>query len=156
MAEYSFRFCQISIHAPTQGATQKTNATNTTKLFQSTLPRKERPRLYENPWAGFKFQSTLPRKERQAINYGCQFIALFQSTLPRKERPIGLAISSPLLKFQSTLPRKERLPRRLKLTYLKGISIHAPTQGATIPKHRTTTNDRISIHAPTQGATDRL
>ena len=57
---------KISIHAPAKGATLMRILTITRSiLFQSTLPRRERPdgyNLYNFP---FLFQSTLPRRERQ-------------------------------------------------------------------------------------------
>ena len=82
-----------------------------------------------------------------------------------------------LSKFQSTLPRGERLrsgtrcricydfnPRshegsdygRIKKKPYGGISIHAPTRGATRSKTTILTSKKISIHAPTRGATPLL
>ena len=58
--------------------------------------------------------------------------------------------------FQSTLPRGERHIIHQHLNYIKEISIHAPTRGATIVG---TVHDSIlgiSIHAPTRGATQIL
>ena len=77
----------ISIHAPARGAT-KTGCTVCGKqIFQSTLPRGERPGL------------TLYGKSTQ----------IFQSTLPRGERPHLIAFDLTKVLFQSTLPRGERL-----------------------------------------------
>ena len=80
-------FFIISIHAPAKGATQIAELGTTKTLFQSTLPRRERPdavhrrasKQYFNPrsregsdWDAYVFselplvfQSTLPRRERQ-------------------------------------------------------------------------------------------
>ncbi len=80
-----------------------------------------------------------------------------------------------LLLFQSTLLHKERQEQLRSLTNATGISIHAPTQGATKlvktgtaaaadfnPRSYTRSDinadllvesSKISIHAPTQGAT---
>ena len=41
------------------------------QLFQSTLPREERPILYQSINRHLKFQSTLPREERQNARIGC-------------------------------------------------------------------------------------
>ena len=78
---------QVSIHAPTKGATEGFHTALLTFQFQSTLPRRERPDPY---------------KCRRIIQG-------FQSTLPRRERLIALMMSVASL----------------------GVSIHAPTKGAT-------------------------
>ena len=56
-------------------------------------------------------------------------------------------------KFQSTLPRRERPDIRINFVNANGISIHAPTKGATIIFPTWSLITRISIHAPTKGAT---
>ena len=58
---------------------------------------------------GVKFQSTLPRRERQLNQNTTDVADLFQSTLPRRERHCGASSA----------------------TGYKGVSIHAPTKGAT-------------------------
>ena len=57
------------------------------------------------------------------------------------------------IEFQSTLPRGERrfLCRGKRLD--NGISIHAPTRGATEVREIVEETVKISIHAPTRGAT---
>ena len=76
------------------------------------------------------FQSTLPREERPRFDAVCQVSASFQSTLPREERQ-----SSPRLSCQSYYfnPRShERSDVSLVVTSIESaISIHAPTRGAT-------------------------
>ena len=77
------------------------------------------------------FQSTLPRGERRVtarISWTC---GEFQSTLPRGERHGGRERCTGNARFQSTLPRGERLAK-LGNVILGGISIHAPTRGATL------------------------
>ena len=147
-------YADISIHAPTRGATQ-VGRTNSWKMFISIhAPTRGATKLYRLAW--------------------CQFV-VFQSTLPREERQcIPLLMASPFV-FQSTLPREER-PIKVTLVYTFKISIHAPTRGATRfiwyrfkiyinfnPRshERSDQFDRklkqqaqkISIHAPTRGAT---
>ena len=56
---------------------------------------------------------------------------IFQSTLPREERLIVCSCDSKPYGFQSTLPREERLADGRKRSVRYGISIHAPTRGAT-------------------------
>ena len=148
-----FRSVTISIHAPTRGATSPSMAVvpifdfnprshersdSVTLLgfwwlniFQSTLPREERPGEAVNFVTSSTFQSTLPREERlifiilamttgkisihaptrgatQAVfSVHCP-MSLFQSTLPREERHFRKAPLAMVRLFQSTLPREER------------------------------------------------
>ena len=99
---------KISIHAPTRGATKPDCKLVATVLFQSTLPRGERP-----------------VHALQALSS-----SLFQSTLPRGERRISLVHKGKVARFQSTLPRGERRFRSA-ISCCAVISIHAPTRGAT-------------------------
>ena len=131
-------FFIISIHAPAKGATQIAELGTTKTLFQSTLPRRERPdavhrrasKQYFNPRSREgsdairmhktnhpnTFQSTLPRRERLLRRDAVAASRIFQSTLPRRERHSGLSFrSSSLYIFQSTLPRRERLDEFDKL-----------------------------------------
>ena len=123
------------------------------KLFQSTLPRRERHNLY--------------RHKRGLTNFNPH--SHEGSDTPRYLR------CTCSFRFQSTLPRRERhIHSVLLLTYYM-ISIHTPTKGATLSipvkkweefdfnphSHegsdiRTCCNvcrSWISIHTPTKGAT---
>ena len=149
------------------------------------------------PFTTRLFQSTLPRRERRLILVVVSIRSQFQSTLPRRERPSRLATSCLCTKFQSTLPRRERRaallfpfgfpgfnPRSHEGSDEKcadarpdpGVSIHAPTKGATVTpfssaiflafqstlprRERLRHNcqclqsESVSIHAPTKGATN--
>ena len=55
----------ISIHAPTRGATCSVDLSVVSAVFQSTLPRGERQDKYFQLIEPKKFQSTLPRGERR-------------------------------------------------------------------------------------------
>ena len=168
------------------------------KLFQSTLPRRERPLWRSLTPCARKFQSTLPRRERHMCGWLEANPKRFQSTLPRRERPYPQSAcrnTHPYFnprshegsdhayrqqdarknQFQSTLPRRERRLVVCDPTAGSGISIHAPTKGATKTlAHRRdgeedfnprshegsdlvliacTNKGCISIHAPTKGAT---
>ena len=57
----------ISIHAPTRGATSIRQLMAIKLLFQSTLPREERRCCKELTIHFFGFQSTLPREERHCL-----------------------------------------------------------------------------------------
>ena len=121
------------------------------------------------------FQSTLPREERPTSGSCGALVRVFQSTLPREERPFSCINSIINVLFQSTLPREERHPVAC-LNLIIIISIHAPTRGATDlglstiqpflyfnPRSHERSDDSlrsntfssiiISIHAPTRGAT---
>ena len=84
----------------------------------------------------------------------CHLINIrFQSTLPQEERHWENGTIVIVEKFQSTLPQEERrLPAGLS-SAPSGISIHAPTRGATDEEAEGDAEEAISIHAPTRGAT---
>ena len=144
----------ISIHAPTRGATAGlVSLFQGSLIFQSTLPRGERrqPGFYPPLPVDFNPRSHAGSDARR-------FVFVFW---PRR--------------FQSTLPRGERLCRAGGRRGRDGISIHAPTRGATLtvyidalylifqstlprgerPQYPSSspTGAMISIHAPTRGAT---
>jgi len=130
---FIFTIC-VSIHAPTQGATYVTVISNAgTHSFnprahagRDPWPRRcscdllcFNPRAHAGRDPGYeghrgqlhKFQSTRPRRARRSPRKAKQFYPMFQSTRPRRARQcFGLAF----------------FPCR-------GVSIHAPTQGATSP-----------------------
>ena len=127
-----FKSYIISIHAPTRGATMTSDETGMVAIFQSTLPREERPvRRYSLPLISVNFN---PRSHERSDNIQNLTFALtkrFQSTLPREERlsfPCNISFH---LIFQSTLPREERPQHYLIFKPYARISIHAPTRGAT-------------------------
>ena len=125
------------------------------RLFQSTLPREERPVAItptsskrrisiHAPTRGAtssqtnssltftEFQSTLPREERQT--YGdtvVDTIGSFQSTLPREERLNATKCSRHCCNFNPrSHERSDRVGRDAR-SFIFLISIHAPTRGAT-------------------------
>ena len=104
-------------------------------IFQSTLPREERPvRRYSLPLISVNFN---PRSHERSDNIQNLTFALtkrFQSTLPREERRcMRVRIAAPLCNFN---PRShERSDETYKTLYISDlISIHAPTRGATLLK----------------------
>ena len=124
-------YADISVHAPTRGATSNSLSFSIFSVFQSTLPREERLLGLNFKEANSIFQSTLPREKRLLQQYLSHFQLLFQSTLPREKRRNYATTGDIPTKFQSTLPREERH----NTTGWQGtgeiISIHAPTRGAT-------------------------
>ena len=187
----------VSIHAPTQGATPQGLCPSKICLFQSTHPRRVRrpvaggsadagcfnPRTHAGcdiflmTKAAFTgvFQSTHPRRVRHQSALERSEKAKFQSTHPRRVRPMYRQSRIAAFRFQSTHPRRVRPPAPVRDVSLSIVSIHAPTQGATINRQKSvadrvfqSTHPRrvrllrpsrvakmavVSIHAPTQGAT---
>ena len=145
-------------------------------LFQSTLPRGERPK---RRWHGremplisihapargatlYSLRSTIcslisihaPARGATLFTVGADgSFSSFQSTLPRGERRQGNLFCLRLFLFQSTLPRGERHKGKYTLKVPYDISIHAPARGATIINPCDYYNQTISIHAPARGAT---
>ncbi len=169
---------QISIHAPMKGATSSTITLSPPGMeFQSTLPRRERHHRRPRQATNYLFQSTLPRRERpppwfdspknvkisiHAPTKGAtdkRFHSsrhkAFQSTLPRRERPFKRCAPTGSTYFN---PRSHEGSDSLKYHILNcmGISIHAPTKGATYRMLSPVSHIGISIHAPTKGATSFL
>ena len=104
----------ISIHAPTKGATVPIAYHFLfIYVFQSTLPRRERPISAIFEMSFDSFQSTLPREERRLMMRYKSSGVVFQSTLPREERQSNDRLIHRALQFQSTLPREERLLSQL-------------------------------------------
>ena len=127
------RLLDISIHAPTRGATGRY-----IRLCYNLL--------YFNPRShkGSDINSDCDRAYQQA----------FQSTLPQGERPlVSFLSSSANTNFN---PRSHKGSDFLFVVVFVSpyvISIHAPTRGATLIARVTDPSTTISIHAPTRGAT---
>ena len=146
-------------------------------IFQSTLPRRERRVSTGVQSRETQFQSTLPRRERQfQTQIGkckCHFNPRsregsdYDSTREKIyfidisiHAPAKGATTFPLrwecryTRFQSTLPRRERPMRsgrcHLLLTYFNPRSREGSDDD---PKAPTTMQQAISIHAPAKGAT---
>ena len=120
----------ISIHAPARGATPSCCGSASSRVFQSTLPRGERPvppPLLPRPdnfnprsreGSDFASLSVIfppinfnPRSREGSDINGFQpfcVVGIFQSTLPRGERRLTPGAIFLLFLFQSTLPRGER------------------------------------------------
>ncbi len=171
--------CEISIHAPTRGATKLIDElTNPKLVFQSTLPRGERhlqmPALLEAT------PISIHAPTRGATSESGRNPLLSANFNPRSHEGSDHNHKwFPKHKhgFQSTLPRGERLMQMRILVSKGAISIHAPTRGATLtaleiylftsfqstlPRGERQNKLgllveflKISIHAPTRGATIR-
>ena len=100
--------------------------------FQSTLPHGERPGTERTRAARLCFN---PRSHMGSDC--CTILQYYQSQ-----------------RFQSTLPHGERPLATDEALASGGVSIHAPTWGATPQRPRKKPPRRVSIHAPTWGATN--
>jgi len=112
-ATYSQFICRlvtaVSIHAPTWGATDTPRDNDNYSMFQSTHPRGVRPLAYRHTYRTIAFQSTHPRGVRLNIWFKIFKIRRFQSTHPRGVRRVGGDCKCNVLMFQSTHPRGVRL-----------------------------------------------
>ena len=121
----------VSIHAPTRGATAR--------FVEVALL--------------FEFQSTHPHGVRRFSVYCLQLRGVFQSTHPH-----GVRRSAPGRRQSSRgfNPRTHTgcdMGQSEMVGFLLGVSIHAPTRGATRAPSRSAWASCVSIHAPTRGAT---
>ena len=80
-------------------------------------------------------------------------ITAFQSTHPRGVRRVCSPRARNAPGFQSTHPRGVRLRQLYHVACTIGVSIHAPTWGATLGYLPMYGRFPVSIHAPTWGAT---
>ena len=123
---------EISIRAPARGATGLPCTYSACIIFQSALPRGERPGLL-SPVAPVQlpFQSALPRGERLSIFRSLRIF--FQISI---RAPARGATMDALQTLYNTL-----------------ISIRAPARGATYGFGKDRLTRVISIRAPARGAT---
>ena len=145
---------QISIHAPAKGATRPMPQRTAARLFQSTLPRRERrcrtacnsgncryfnPRSREGSDGGAS--ADVPRASSISIH------------APAKGATVKRQINTAEIRISIHAPAKGATTRRAECYAAASISIHAPVKGATYPRHAGAYLPRISIHAPVKGAT---
>ena len=124
--------CKVSIHAPTRGAT------GCSSIFHRTLFCFN-PRTHEGCDLYFVISTLRFTCFNPRTHEGCDLPSraalaaptMFQSTHPRGVRLTYLIILSSKILFQSTHPRGVRLAAVVCHKLIKGVSIHAPTRGAT-------------------------
>ena len=122
----------ISIHAPARGATvSRIDLGGQISIFQSTLPRGERPSFFNRLYILVLFQSTLPRGERLACTVTPEVRLSDFNPRSRAGSDLGKALILRPNLFQSTLPRGERRISHTARRTDFHISIHAPARGAT-------------------------
>ena len=120
----------VSIHAPTRGATYVQGLMSKEEEFQSTHPH------------GVRLTSLFDLSETSRFNprthTGCDGVF--------KAHRVTFNL------FQSTHPHGVR-PDCGDMSLFQGVSIHAPTRGATYNSEYMGELPQVSIHAPTRGAT---
>ena len=99
---------KISIHAPTRGATMLVMFDDCGLVFQSTLPRGERLRPLIMSALSSYFNPRSHEGSDLWRSWCSLAMRLFQSTLPRGERLGEIGKKDKTQVFQSTLPRGER------------------------------------------------
>ena len=144
----------ISIHAPAKGATYNLTNAGIVRLFQSTLPRRERQNGLQKIRKHMHFNPR-SREGSDVVFIHWSFIVAYfnprsregsdEQSFPNLTELLTISIHAPakgatlvthtfditMAVFQSTLPRRERpIPCRLTVVIGK-ISIHAPASGAT-------------------------
>ena len=128
-----FAFNKISIHAPTRGATSASKS-------EDSRARNFNPRSHKgsdrcqliNSFEYDEFQSTLPQGERQAENVSVSWPYDFNPRSHKGSDGLFRPVNSVPWEFQSTLPQGERRDIADGECGGGGISIHAPTRGATV------------------------
>ena len=122
-------------------------------MFQSTHPRRVRLGYCMDFLSVLQFQSTHPRRVRQVVRL---HLCPFRCFNPRTHAGCDMALKKTMADLTSFNPRthagcdsREQLLRN----YWR-VSIHAPTQGATLTDALAGYATTVSIHAPTQGATN--
>ena len=144
----------ISIHAPTRGATPCRQKKSSMQIFQSTLPRGERPsaerlggvlwdfnpRSHEGSdllWSGYRTKLRdisihAPTRGATSISSVTDPVFIISIHAPTRGATVSyLSQQQHTEEFQSTLPRGERPSRTSYREFILTISIHAPTRGAT-------------------------
>ena len=122
----------ISIHAPTKGATRSV-------LSSSDRLCNFNPRSHEG-------------SDKKPFMVSTIYFA-FQSTLPRRERRQAAVDQVLIFDISIHAPTKGATGSERDGAERIEISIHAPTKGATGSATMCSAKNRISIHAPTKGAT---
>ena len=145
----------ISIHAPAKGATIPASRYHALQIFQSTLPRRERPAWFRLR-SGLRYFNPRSREGSDHIPE-CLNSALevFQSTLPRRER--RKTVSAPSKPSDFNPRSREGSDYFLMICFWAiTISIHAPAKGATSRSKVRTTADIFQSTLPRRERHDLL
>ena len=123
-------------------------------IFQSTLPRRERPGEAGDvfPCEFISIHAPAKGATPSAWRQPC-FSLNFNPRSREGSDTCWIPLPASTERFQSTLPRRERHELRQDWQQISRISIHAPAKGATDTAIADALKWAISIHAPAKGAT---
>ena len=161
--------------APVKGATKIAVDIGKRTLISIHAPRRERPLIGKTVTASMIFQSALPRKERPTLSEDTAPPSVISIHAPAKgatpEPPhlplafpyfnprsregsdfTAVNLLTPLRAFQSTLPRRER-HRRLRSSSGSCYFNPRSREGSDVLSVDGAATTQISIHAPAKGAT---
>ena len=143
---------KISIHAPTRGATALEAENIDIITFQSTLPREER---HDATGSAEPARDFNPRSHERSDYLRSQNATPAGHFNPRSHERSDGRCRIRLHSDRNFNPRSHERSdgHTVQGGHGRGISIHAPTRGATYYTKRRPSQIRISIHAPTRGAT---
>ena len=143
----------VSIHAPTWGATRRAKMPSTYNKFQSTRPRGARRKglLRSSAKRGFNPRAHVGRDGFVAAAVAARTAVSIHA--PTWGATVAFFANKALALFQSTRPRGARRSTAQPGSAVMTVSIHAPTWGATRYGHKLPRERMVSIHAPTWGAT---
>ena len=142
---------QISIHAPTRGATVNPKHYIGCTYFN---PRSYKRSDMGNSRTQIVHSISIHAPTRGATNWGNNAVQTvqFQSTLLQEERHYHLSPTKTVNDFNPRSYKRSDIQHHSKRVSFT-ISIHAPTRGATLLVKLMPMLWVISIHAPTRGAT---
>ena len=146
---------EVSIHAPTQGATRIGSVCPLYCWFQSTRPhraRRDAAMDYHDP-LGVSIHAPT---QGATFNARCADWSFGFNPRAHTGRDLKGTWSDVCLRVSIHAPTQGATPFfQLAILFFK-VSIHAPTQGATRSNKPLKPTKMVSIHAPTQGATGDL
>ena len=125
---------QLSIHAPTRGATNVSiSLLLATDCFQSTLLQEERLLYRLKIVMNLMLSIHAPTRGATSMEYLLFLFPNFQSTLLQEERPPHTHTSrKPSPTFNPRSYKRSDVQDN-SITPFRNLSIHAPTRGATFP-----------------------
>ena len=148
---YLMALAQVSIHAPTRGATRKTVKPVVRHGFNSRA-HEGRDKQYDSDRAAWTVSIHAPTRGATPTDGATDTDGVFQFTRPRGARRSARRD----LRLQGCFNSRAHEGRDLGCGYDRAVqlvSIHAPTRGATDKALGEPQQLVVSIHAPTRGAT---
>ena len=145
--------CDVSIHAPAQGATQSDCNLYWHSAFQSTRPHRARQVQKEPHSPKRQFQSTRPHRARQRRQDNRSVGECFNPRARTGRDLLEHTIQISPIKFQSTRPHRARLKKEVNAYAVFGFQSTRPHRARRRQSRSNLPPANVSIHAPAQGAT---